>query len=365
MITIAYIFFGFIVLKLFISILNLVFRAKLKVKKNDLNSKISVLIPARNEANNIGNLLEDILNQEYSNFEIVVFNDQSTDNTAQIVEEFVSKSNKIKLVNSEGLPDMWMGKNYACHKLSENASGEFLLFVDADVRMEKNVLKDAIGYIKEKKTDLLTIFPIQIMTSFGERIVVPLMNQILLSLLPLPLVRLSKFTSLSAANGQFMLFKAVTYRKFYPHHFFRHSKVEDIEIARYLKSKKHKIEVLVSIPGLSCRMYDGFKSAIEGFSKNVINFFGKSYLISFLYWFHSFSALLFIFFFLETDYLIFSAIAILLNRIVVSFLSKQNIFYNLAFMYLQTFNLGILIFVSLMKKLTKSYKWKGRNISWS
>jgi len=365
MITLAYIFFGFIVLKLLISVLNLVFRAKLKVEKNDLCSKISVLIPARNEGNNIGNILEDILNQEYTNFEVIVFNDQSTDNTLEIVEEFISKSNKIRVINSEGLPDMWMGKNYACHKLSENAKGEFLLFVDADVRMNKNVLKDTVGYIKERKTDLLTIFPIQLMSSFGERIVVPLMNQILLSLLLLPLVRLSKFTSLSAANGQFMMFKAQTYRKFNPHYFFRHSKVEDIDIARYIKSKKRNLEVLVSTPGLSCKMYDGFNSAIEGFSKNVINFFGQSYILALLYWFHSVSALIFICYFLKIELFIFAVLAIIINRIFVSLLSKQNVFMNLLLIYLQSINLGVLIFVSLIKKITKSYKWKGRNISWS
>lgn len=365
MITIAYVFFGFILLKLVVSTINLVFSPKLNSNLKDFCSKISVLIPARNEEKNIELLLQNLLNQEYTNFEVIVFNDQSTDRTLEIIQEYASKFDKISIINSEGLPDGWMGKNYACHKLSENAKGEFILFLDADVRMNKNVLKDTVAYIKKRKTDLLTIFPIQLMSSFGESIVVPLMNQILLSLLPLPLVRFSRFSSLSAANGQFMMFKADTYRKFHPHHFFRHSKVEDIVIARFYKAKKRKIEVLVSVDGLSCKMYDDYKSSIEGFSKNVISFFGQSYIVASLYLLHMLGALMLVFFYLDMIFFVIAVFSVILNRIFVSMLSKQSVFKNLILTYLQSLNLGVLIIVSLIKKITKSYKWKGRNISWS
>lgn len=200
--------FAFALLQLIISLVNFLFGVRLRTKANpNLRERISILIPARNEEENIGLILSDLIKTGDSILEIIVFDDESRDRTPNIVEEFALKDNRIRLVKSPGLEEGFMGKNFACHKLSLEARSNYLLFLDSDVRIKNKVIERSLAYIILKKLDLLSIFPFQNMQTIGEKVSVPNMNFILNSLLPLPLVFLSNFHSLSAANGQFMLFK--------------------------------------------------------------------------------------------------------------------------------------------------------------
>src|SRR5690606_28081384 len=133
------------------------------------------------------------------------------------------------------LPKGWLGKNNACHNLAQHAKGKYLLFLDADVRVGDSIIKNTVSFTKKHKLGLLSIFPMQIMETLGEQSTVPNMNYILLSLLPLLLVRNTNFSSLAAANGQFMHFHAEIYPQTLPHQRMKNSKVEDIKIARFYK----------------------------------------------------------------------------------------------------------------------------------
>ncbi|HRG03916.1 MAG TPA: glycosyltransferase family A protein, partial [Paludibacteraceae bacterium] len=225
MIYILYILVGFAAVQFVVALSNLLFQEKLSekglpqtgVERND----VSVLIPVRNEEKNIGSLLSDLL-QAGDNFrEIIVFDDESTDGTAEVVSKIASADSRVHLLTSAGLPEGWLGKNHACHRLALEAQGEFFLFLDADVRISKGLIDKMVNYVKKKKLDLLSIFPTQEMTGWQEKITVPNMHYILLSLLPLPLVRLAPFSSLAAANGQCMLFRSETYREMMLHEKFR------------------------------------------------------------------------------------------------------------------------------------------------
>ncbi|MBN2570753.1 MAG: glycosyltransferase family 2 protein, partial [Ignavibacteriales bacterium] len=225
MIYITYFILIFAGIQFFVALSNIIFSLVLKKRITLEKPFISVLIPARNEEENITDLLNDLLEQDYENIEIIIFNDESTDNTERIVKDYMKKDTRIKLINSDGLPGGWVGKNYACNSLAKNANGGYFLFLDADVRVGKNLIDSVLSHIQKYKLSLLSIFPKQIMLTRAEKIVVPLMNFILLSLLPLRLVRKSKFSSLAAANGQFMFFDSECYRKLEPHKKFRNSKV--------------------------------------------------------------------------------------------------------------------------------------------
>jgi cellulose synthase/poly-beta-1,6-N-acetylglucosamine synthase-like glycosyltransferase len=146
----------------------------------DFNHLVSVLIPARNEEKNIAKLLNDLLDHDYKNIEILVFNDQSTDKTAEIVTGFSQKDSRVKLINSDGLPEGWLGKNHACHSLSKLAKGKYLLFLDSDVRIGNGIIRQTCTFSDKHKLGLLSIFPRQIMVSAGEKAAVPLMHFILL-----------------------------------------------------------------------------------------------------------------------------------------------------------------------------------------
>lgn len=363
MIYLAYFVLFFAVIQLLVAFVNLIFRQNLSKLKTEFSELVSVLIPARNEEKNIANILNDLQNQNYHNIEVIVFNDQSTDKTEEIVSEFSKKDSRIKLINSNGLPDGWLGKNYACYSLSRHANGKYFLFLDADVSVSNDIIINTISHSKKHKLGLLSIFPKQIMMTMGERITVPNMNFILLSLLPLILVRKSKYASLSAANGQFMLFNSTNYFETNPHELMKANKVEDIEIARYFKTKKIPIACIAGNSTIKCRMYDGFTEAVNGFSKNVVNFFGNSFIAAILFWLVTTLGFIPILVGLSPIFVILYFIIIVVTRVFISIVSRQNIPLNLILAIPQQITMGIFIYKAFVNTTKKQYQWKGRNIS--
>ncbi len=362
MIVIANVILIFTALQLLIAFSNLVFNQKLKRLEPAGTPLISVLIPARNEEKNIGNLLNDLLSQDYQNIEIIVFDDESTDKTAAIAQEFAAKDNRVSILHSEGLPQNWLGKNYGCHTLAQAAKGEYLLFLDADVRISNNIIRFIAGFAKHYKLGLVSVFPQQIMQSAGEKATIPAMNYILLTLLPLILVRKSRFPSMASANGQFMFFNADIYRTRWPHEKMKSDKVEDIKIARWYKAQKIKIACLASEKSVSCRMYNGFGEAVHGFSKNVTQFFGNSFTTGFLFWLVTtlgFIPVLLTFGIVEVGTYI---LAVLLIRVFVSKASNQDILTNLLFLIPQQLSLFLFLSNALVNRFQNQYEWKGRKI---
>jgi glycosyltransferase involved in cell wall biosynthesis len=362
MIYLAYFVIAFTALQLLVSIINLLFCEKLKKEQLKYRPLISVLIPARNEEENIKNILEDLLIQDYGNIEVLVVNDQSDDRTAEIVRDFINRDKRISLINSKGLPQGWLGKNYACHSLSLAAKGEFLIFLDADVRVSGGIITNSLGYALRYTLSLISIFPKQIMNTFGERITVPNMNYILLSLLPLVLVRKSGFHTLAAANGQFMFFNSAVYKSIYPHKLLKNKKVEDIETARLLKTNRLRVACLTGDETIRCRMYFGFKDAVNGFSKNVSAFFANSILLSLLFWITTTLGFIFVLVAMPATVFTIYLLAYLAVRILISVISEQNVYLNLLYIIPQQISCGFFIYNAFINKYLKDYQWKGRSI---
>jgi glycosyltransferase involved in cell wall biosynthesis len=360
---IAYVIFFFTLIQMVVAFINLVTETSLPEPEETSSAFISVLIPVRNEENNIGNILNDLLDQEYKEIEIILFDDQSEDDSASIINEFVLKDNRIKLVRSDSLPDGWLGKNHACHSLAEYAKGEYLLFLDADVRISGNPVGKALSFARKYDLSLISVFPKQNIISAGEKISVPNMNYILVSLLPLILVRKSKYASLAAANGQFMFFRATDYYSVEPHKLMRNQRVEDIHIARYFKTKGLSIACLLGDEDISCRMYGSYREATNGFSKNVVAFFGNSFLIASLFWLITTFGFFTVVFFLSIWMVIVYFSAYLLTRIFVSVASRQNIFFNSLLIIPLQISLGYFIYKAIINKSLRRYQWKGRSIS--
>lgn len=324
---------------------------------------VSVLIPARNEAHQIGLLLEDILAQDYSNWEVMVYDDLSEDHTASVVRDYAEKHKKIRLIPGIELPAGWLGKSHGCHQLAAEARGKFLLFIDADVRLGKAALRDAVAHLERFQLDLLSVFPRQRMGSFGERISVPLMNWVLLSLLPLILTRKSRLPSLAAANGQFMLFNPETYHRHLFHQLFRKQPAEDIAIAREMKRKGLRIHTILGGRQVECRMYPSLEEAMAGFSKNVIDFFGSSFVMAIT--FTLISTLGFIPVYLAwgtTTMAVYLAIALAIRGITAG-ISRQNIIRNILTAPLQQLIFATTIVLAGYRKFKKTNTWKGRSIN--
>lgn len=362
MIYIALIVLAFTAIQLIVALINLAFRPSLKNKHTDTDELVSVMIPARNEEANIMKLLSDLQHQTHSRLEIIVCDDQSSDRTAALTLEMARYDNRIKLIPSLALPEGWLGKNHACHQMAEQATGKYFLFIDADVRLGQNAISTTLQYLNKSKSNLLSVFPRQIMQTPGERMVVPVMNYILMTLLPLPLVRHSRFKSLAAANGQFMLFDAKTYQMQKPHFKMRNDKVEDIRIARWFKKNKLKVACIPGNKEINCRMYSGFKESMKGFSKNIVMFFGNSYTLAFTFWLISSFGFITILAAMPMIYFWLYLLAAIITRLLVSATSHQSPFSNILCAIPQQFNMGRIIFQSLKHKKNGSYEWKGRKI---
>ena len=362
MTVIASIIIVFTLMQFIIAAVNLLFKPELKVLNSDQGYLISVLIPARNEKENIRIILNDLISQSYQNIEIIVFDDQSEDQTSQIVQELIAADSRIKLVRSENLPDGWLGKNFACHSLSRLAKGDYFLFLDADVRVRGDIIQAAVSYADKYGLGLLSIFPRQLLVTQGEQITVPIMNYILLTLLPLPLVLRTRFPSLAAANGQFMLFNSHIYKRFYPHRLKRKNKVEDIAIARLLKDKRIPVACLAGDNSIQCRMYSGFQDAVNGFSKNIISFFGNSFLLAILFWVITSFGFIPVLFMLPVNLSFLYLVLFVLTRVLVSRASGQQVWLNLMYLIPQQLVIGLFIFRAFTDKYLCQYQWKGRNI---
>ena len=358
----AYCIVAFTWIQLLVALLNAVSARRRQTAVGSYQGVVSVLIPARNEEDTIGLLLSDLQRQEDLELEILVFNDLSTDDTMGVVTRCAQRDSRVRLVNSEGLPAGWLGKNYGCHSLAQRAKGDYLLFLDADVRLKEGVIAEAVALAEKGQTGLLSIFPSQIMRSVGEYLTVPIMNYILLTLLPLMLVRRSSFVSLAAANGQFMLFKRDRYVETRPHEVFKNSRVEDIEMARYLKERKIAVACLLGDERVTCRMYTGFNDAVNGFSKNVIHFFGNSWGAAVAFWLVTSFGFLVVLSILPTVVGCLFLVAVVATRVVVSVASKQNVWLNVLLLMAQQCVLGYLIWKAIVYSYNGQLKWKGRSI---
>lgn len=359
----VYIVFGFAVLQFGVSLVNFIFSQKLPQADRCFQPLISVLIPARNEEKNIGDLLHDLNRQVYQNIEILVYNDQSTDKTANIVLEAIKTDPRIRLLQSEGLPDGWTGKNHACFSLSKQAMGKYLLFLDADVRLSGEIIPKAVTMMQIHRLKLLSIFPKQVMKTHGEAFTVPVMNYVLLTLLPLILVRKLQFHSLSAANGQFMLFDSETYQTLQPHQNLRNRRVEDIETARMYKLNKQRIACLTGSNEIRCRMYTNYPEAVNGLSRSVLMFFGNSAVLAVLFWMLVTFGFVLVAFELPMKELLIYFSILVTTRVLTSAGSRQNILQNIAFGFIQKISLGIMIGKAIRSRSKKNLEWKGRLVS--
>lgn len=324
--------------------------------------EVSVLIPARNEERNIGRLLGDLTADATGICEILVYDDRSTDATADVVRRFARTNPRVRLLKGKELPPGWLGKNHACHLLAEQAAGRYLLFLDADVRIREQAVVRAMRYVQRTGVQLLSVFPRQLMPDPGTRLAVPLMNWILLSLLPLAAVRRAPQAALCAANGQFLFFEADTYRTLRPHSKFRAAPVEDMAIAREYKRTGHPIAVLLGRYDIECTMYTTLSDAVEGFAKNFFSFFGGSEWLCYLFAAATTAAPAVVFIFLgPIPGGIYLGMIVLL-RALISSASRQLVGRNILLMIPQQLILWRIVVTASIRKRQRRLLWKGRNI---
>ena len=263
-----------------ITIINTRVMLRLTLPESDINTEphVSILIPARDEADGISKTIKLLLQQDYSNYEIVLLDDNSTDGTADIARQVANDNPKFQVISGKPLPAGWSGKNWACHQLSETAKGDYLIFTDADVRWKPQALSAVISLAKQTQADLLTVWPTQRTDTWGERLIVPLMAFVTIGYLPHTAVNRSPSPSFAAANGQCMVFDRSSYEAIGGHKAVQNAIVEDIRLAQHIKSNRRQLRMADGNQLISCRMYSGWPEVKNGYAKNIIAGYGDSLL---------------------------------------------------------------------------------------
>lgn len=360
---IAYFVLGFALIQWLVSAVNLCWRERLPRCDGMLQTRVSALIPARNEASHIQDLINDLLRLRSPFLEIIVCDDHSSDQTRSLVQQIAEKEPSVRIIQSAPLPSGWLGKNFACHQLAKEAEGDYFLFLDADVRIGRGCIRNAVRLIQKKRLGLVSIFPMQLMFSLGEKLTVPIMNYILLSLLPLVGVRkIERFPSIAAANGQFMLFDASVYRAVGPHDHCRNQKAEDIAIARFFKRRRIKIACLSGDERITCRMYSGYREAVNGFARNIPMYFGGSLFITVLFWLMTTLGFVAVWHSFAWEVVAGYLAALFSTRLFTSLASRQSVQMNLFLFPLQLLSCGWIIYKSILYSFNHKQQWKGRTI---
>lgn len=253
-----------------IAILNTITYPRLGPAGSNSTALVSVIIPARNEAGNIGAAVRGLLAQEYPNLEVLVVDDQSEDGTAQVALEAAQGDPRLRLLPGQALPTGWLGKNWACHQAALQARGEVLIFTDADVRWKPGAVAALLAVMEKTGVDLLAVWPWQITQTWGERLVVPMMTFTVLSYLPELAVRKMAQPSLAAATGQCLAFGREAYEKIGGHEGVRGNVLDDMGLAWNIKRAGLRMGQALACGLIETRMYDGWAAVRAGFAKNIL-----------------------------------------------------------------------------------------------
>jgi len=231
--------------------------------------RATILIPAKDEQERIGDCLRSALNQDYTNFQVIAIDDRSTDGTGSRMDELAKQNPKLSVIHiaDGGLPAGWTGKCHALHVGAKQAGGEWLLFVDSDVILEPDALSSTLGVAIKKDFGLVSLLPRMESRTLWEGALVPLAGAAVAALFTAALNNNNQLPNTAFANGQFMLMKRSAYDAVGGHEAVRDQYCEDMVLARLFKRNGHRPRVSWGTDLCSVRMYDSFAKILRGWSR--------------------------------------------------------------------------------------------------
>lgn len=365
---------SFLSVLLVITLSNLFFFKKLKSQKKPSNPpRVSILIPARNEESNVGACLETLLRSDYPNFEIVVLNDHSEDGTEKVVEAISKRDGRVTLIKGKPIPPGWLGKHWACHQLFQAATGEYILFTDADTRHAPDNLTDAVSGMRSAGIDFLTLFPREKVVTWAEKLTLPIMSFSFLAIIPLGLAYYTRLPGLSSANGQFMMFRKRAYEIMGGHEAIKNKVLDDFSLAERTRQFGFKWRFLDGSNRIECRMYNNLREVYAGLGKNLFSVFGchtAIYVFIWLWMGYVFIGTPIVGALSFSDVLSYEKLAWLcVASTVLGFILwtislvrfKFPVYLNVLYPMIIAMSMG-LAFTSLVLTVSGNSKWKGRTL---
>ena len=240
------------------------------------SGRVSILIPARNEEANIDACVRAVAAR--GAHEMVVCDDGSTDATPALLSQLQNEVPSLRVIQGGGdLPAGWLGKPWACERLSRAATGDSFLFVDADVVVDAAALDHLADLVAGWSADVVTAVPRQRMVGWFEQLVLPLLHLTYVSWLPLPLIWRTHDPRLLAANGQFLWLRRATLASLGGFAAVRGEIVDDMALCRLAKRARLRVLFADGFDLATCRMYRSTREVIDGFSKNLHEGVGSAF----------------------------------------------------------------------------------------
>ncbi|GER87209.1 glycosyl hydrolase [Dictyobacter vulcani] len=234
---------------------------------------VSVIVPARNEENNIRRCVQSLLEQDYTYYEVIVVDDGSTDQTAAILDELAQTHVHGKrlwvLQLRDELPAGWAGKPHAIHSGVQEAQGDWFLFTDADTWHAPNSLRSAITQAVSERVDLFTLGAEQELPTFWDRVLMP-MAYLGISMLYPPRLVNDPASPLAVANGQYILIRRSVYEDLggYDRPEMRNTLLDDRDLAQLVKSHHYSLRFIDSDGLVHVHMYRSLADIWRGWRKN-------------------------------------------------------------------------------------------------
>ncbi|GBQ13725.1 glycosyltransferase [Swaminathania salitolerans] len=257
------------ILPCIVALANLRALGKLPAKPgNHAAPRVSVLIPARNEAGQIVDVLRNVLEDSACVAEIIVLDDHSDDGTAARARTIADP--RLRIVAGADLPEGWCGKTHACAQLADHANGSFFLFLDADVRLERGAIaRLTAGANASGKPDMISGVPRQITKSILEWMLLPFIDLLIQGYLPLPFDRGTQ-PALAAACGQLVFVRADAYRRAGGHAAIRSRLHDGLALARHMRQAGFRTAIIDASDIATCRMYRNAREVYAGLMKNAV-----------------------------------------------------------------------------------------------
>jgi chlorobactene glucosyltransferase len=251
---------------------------------------VTVMIPARNEAQSIERCVRSVLKQSRRPDQLLVLDDQSTDSTPAFLDRIRQEDPLLSILDGSDTPENWLGKAWACHRLSQQATGDILVFLDADVWLEPDALESLIAGVQTHHADMITVWPQQTLGTPAERTILPLVYHALVSLLPITYTHrkpkwMPRFLYkrmapvFAAACGQCLAFRREAYEQIGGHTAVKDEVVEDVELAKRIRSAGLTLRMYEGVRSVHCRMYESHEEIRQGFRKNFFAGFGYSWIL--------------------------------------------------------------------------------------
>lgn len=278
---------GFLLLKLTTLVLNLVWFPVLGAgrpakaagpagQEPATQATVSLLVPMRDEAAGLARFLPALLSQSGVT-ELIVLDDQSSDGSAALARSIMAGSPQARLVSGAPLPPGWVGKTWACQQLAAEASGELLVYCDADVLLAPGAVEAVLRAMAEQRADVFSVFPRQLTGSLGEALLTPLIDDVLLCLLPFRLLSMD-VPAAATANGALLVFRRPALAELGGFCSVRSEMVEDVALARQARRAGLRLGLALGGELAQTRMYTGYRQVVTGLGKGLLPVTGGSRL---------------------------------------------------------------------------------------